>query len=292
MNETGSQSTREVLAGFGEKLLGRRRMWRLGRLLYTHARNDVPNFFIGSNGEAQMQQWLLDAYAGEQPLTVLDVGANVGQWCTSLLDAAQARGAATLQVHSFEPMPATHARLRAAVQAHPAGSRVRLVQAALSDAPGKAQMHEFEEGGVTNSLHADPFMRGKPVNVQLDTVDGYCAREGIRTVHMLKVDAEGHDLAVVRGAIGMLREGRVKVAQVEYNVRWVYSRTYLKDAFDLIEGLPYRLGKLTSGGVEFYDAWHPELERFFEANYVIVHRDLAGRIPSHDVTFDQYNTGA
>ena len=205
MNVTGSQSTREVLAGLGEKMLGRRRMWRLGRLLYTHARNDVANF-IGSNGEAQM--------------------------------------------------------------------------------------HEFEEGGVTNSLHPDPFMRGKPVNVKLDTVDGYCARENIHIVHMLKVDAEGHDLAVVRGAIGMLREGRVKVAQVEYNVRWVYSRTYLKDAFDLIEGLPYRLGKLTPGRVDFYDAWHPELERFFEANYVIVHRDLAGRIPSHDVTFDEYNTGA
>jgi hypothetical protein len=32
--------------------------------------------------------------------------------------------------------------------------------------------------------------------------------------------------------------------------------------------LGYRVGKVTPRGIEFYEAWHPELESFKEGNYV------------------------
>ncbi|HEX6912929.1 MAG TPA: hypothetical protein VF142_21145 [Longimicrobium sp.] len=74
-------------------------------------------------------------------------------------------------------------------------------------------------------------------------------------------------------------------AQFEYNHRWVYARHFLKDVFDLMRGMPYAVGKLTPAGVELYDDWHFELERFFENNFLVLHRTLVDRVPTVHGTF-------
>jgi hypothetical protein len=68
-----------------------------------------------------------------------------------------------------------------------------------------------------------------------------------------------------RGGRRLFVEGRVDVAQFEYNARWVHARRYLRDAFTFADALGYQLGKVTPRGIEFYEAWHPErLLRDFE----------------------------
>ena len=42
------------------------------------------------------------------------------------------------------------------------------------------------------------------------------------------------------------------------------------NVFGFFADKPYRIGKLYGNGIECYDAWHPELERFFETNYVLI----------------------
>jgi len=66
----------------------------------------------------------------------------------------------------------------------------------------------------------------------------------------------------------MLEAHRIQVLQFEYNQRWIDSRHYLKDAFELLEPLGYKLGKITPRGIEFYPQWHFELETFREGNYL------------------------
>ena len=86
---------------------------------------------------------------------------------------------------------------------------------------------------------------------------------------------------MLRGATEMLSRGDIGIAQFEYNWRWVFSRTYLRDAFELIANLPrYSLGKVTPKGIEFYDRWHHELETFREANFVLVRDDWRPAFPS------------
>jgi len=46
------------------------------------------------------------------------------------------------------------------------------------------------------------------------TVDAYCAAQGIERVDYLKVDSEGHDLAVLQGAAGMLEVGVYRVSRM------------------------------------------------------------------------------
>ncbi|HEX2210677.1 MAG TPA: FkbM family methyltransferase [Longimicrobium sp.] len=276
---TRKQKLKQAVGGAVAALVGRRRMWRLGRALYRVARNDVDND-PARNGERWLQAAVLDLFRGAPRVVVFDVGANVGDWTRMLLDQAPADRVESLDVYAFEPVTSTFQTLRERLGGHPRFARVHSLPLALSDAGGTVEMYEVEPNGTTNSLHPDPFQAARRVAIETQTADTFCARNGIGTLHLLKVDAEGHDCAVLRGAAGMFEQERVMVAQFEYNHRWVYARHYLKDVFDLLGGLPYVVGKLTPGGMELYDGWHFEMERFFEANYVILHRSVAERLPA------------
>ena len=78
--------------------------------------------------------------------------------------------------------------------------------------------------------------------------------------------------------------------QFEYNYLWIYSRHYFKDVFDFIKGTGYCVGKITPGGVELYEQWHPELDRFIAGNYLLLHPDALNWFVTHKGQFDAYNT--
>jgi hypothetical protein len=112
------------------------------------------------------------------------------------------------------------------------------------------------------------------------TLDEYAERSEIARFALVKVDAEGHDLAVLRGARGLLAKHRIAVAQFEYNNRWTLGRFFLRDAFELVQAFGYRVGKLTPRGVEFYPGWDAELETFVEGNYLACAPAVAASLPS------------
>ena len=274
--------------------LGRRLSWRLGRALYLEARGDAGWWLdFEASGEALLQRRALEHFAASPgPLVIFDVGANVGDWTLALLDRAAAMGLADrLEVHAFEPVRSTVATLRRRIGAHALGGVVRIVPEALSSAAGVMRIFVAGENEGTNSLHADPMRPGLPeVEVPARTLDQYAESLGLQRIHYLKCDAEGHDLEVLRGARRWFEAGSIAACQLEYNLRWIYARRNLRDAFEFAGELPYRVGTVTPRGIETYSAWHPELERFFDGNYVLLHRELA-RWPGIEAgDFDRYNT--
>ncbi len=134
------------------------------------------------------------------------------------------------------------------------------------------------EGLGVNSLHARPDGKGAET-ITLNTVDAYCAQANIRHVDLIKIDAEGHDLMVMEGARRMLEAKAIEALQFEYNARWIDSRHYLKDAFELLQPLGYELGKVTPQGIEFYPGYHWELESFREGNYLACLPGAKARFP-------------
>jgi FkbM family methyltransferase len=244
----------------------------MARFVLRRARLDLPND-PRRNGERALQGWLLATIPPTAPLTVMDVGAHVGSWSRSLLELAGRTGHRP-ELHAFEPAAATY-RLLAANLPGPA----RINRLAVSDQPGEVSLHVVGPAAGRNSLHRG----GQPATVEpvpATTVDEYAARHAIDHIDLLKIDAEGHDLRVLRGAERCLRAGVVSVAQFEYNHRWVHARHFLKDVFDLLEPLGYQIGKLTPHGVEWYPGWDPELESFVEGNYLACTRPAAHRLPA------------
>ncbi len=96
-------------------------------------------------------------------------------------------------------------------------------------------------------------------------------------------------MEVIRGALSLLKEERISVLQFEYNHRWAFSGNFLRDVFVTIEFLPYKLVKLQGDSLLVFEKWHPELDKFFEGNYGLVHHDSLNWFPTKSAEFDKFN---
>lgn len=254
------------------KILGNRLSYRLGRSLYLQARHEVKNE-IRSNGEENIQTGIVKRFsAGGEKLVVFDVGANVGDWTLMLLDKINRCGIDSAEIHAFEPVMSTFNLLQEQVRLHPRGNIVKCIPKACSGHEGTDKMYIFSDNAGTNSLHKDGLHPDLPfIEIEKTTIENYCSLNNILQIHFLKCDTEGHEMEVFKGAKTLFQNEAILVCQFEYNYRWVYSRHFLKDVFDLVEGLPYSIGKITGKKLMICEKWHPEIERFFEGNYLIVH---------------------
>jgi FkbM family methyltransferase len=260
------------------RAVGRRQVVRAARFVLHHARLDIPND-LSTNGESSLQRWIIELSPAGREIHVLDVGANVGRWSSAMLVAARQGGRlGDLRLRAFEPSSYTFGRLSEELGGQP----VSLHQVALSERSGSTVLHVMAPGAGINSLHepSRPLAGATTEEVATTTLDACAEHAALDQITLVKIDTEGHDLAVLRGARKLLAEHRILAAQFEYNHRWIAARSYLRDAFELLVPLGYRLGKLTPRGVEFYPGWDADLETFVEGNYVACVPQVAGRLPS------------
>ncbi|MGH3274077.1 MAG: FkbM family methyltransferase [Streptosporangiaceae bacterium] len=270
--------TAAVATDLACRAVGRHTVVRAARFVLRRARLDVPND-LATNGEACLQRQILELSSPGQDIHVVDVGANVGRWSRMMLAAARQAGRLDdLDLHSFEPSSYTFSCLAQAL----VGQSVVLNHCALGDQPGFATLHVVAPGAGRNSLHrlAGAASCDETEQVSTVTLDEYASRAGLAHLALVKIDTEGHDLVVLRGARTLLAEQRIHVVQFEYNYRWVDARCFLRDAFELFGPYGYRLGKLTPFGVEFYPCWDPELETFVEGNYVACPDPVMRELPT------------
>ncbi|TRW17197.1 FkbM family methyltransferase [Glacieibacterium frigidum] len=149
-------------------------------------------------------------------MTVFDVGAHLGE--LSRLFASLAVGGT---VHAFEANPGVAAELRENIR----GIANLVVNAvAVSDHAGSVQLHSYDGPfRAFNSLADRPFadygIDPGPVRrdtVPATTIDDYCAANAIRSIDLLKIDVEGAELQVLRGARAMLAESRIACVIFEF----------------------------------------------------------------------------
>lgn len=260
--------------------IGRKNLVRLGRFLSNEARLDVQNS-SSSNGEHAVQQRVLAKNQGSEKLCVFDVGANVGEWTSALLVEGRRLGR-EISVHAFEPCSETSVTLERNLETDGLFRSVQVNTVALSSDNEKRLFYSVGGNIGVNGLY--PVVTEVPreqtvTELETDTLDNYCVTNGISHIDYLKVDTEGHDLEVLYGGKDLFTAGAIDIAQFEYNHRWINARHYLRDAFDYFSPLGYEIGKITPKGIEFYRAWHPELETFREGNYLVVRPAYKGLFP-------------
>jgi FkbM family methyltransferase len=144
-----------------------------------------------------------------EPRVIVDIGAHVGS------TVARFRAAYPwATIHAFEPAGANR---RALVENFGSDARVEIHAVALSSTNGVATLH-LAEHSTMNSLAPREAAIGTE-RVPTVTLDSFCAERGIRDVQFCKVDTEGFDLEVLRGATGLLEQQRIDFVQVETSFR-------------------------------------------------------------------------
>lgn len=134
--------------------------------------------------------------------TFVDVGANIG---ILTLVAAEAVGPSG-RVVAVEPGPATFRALEANVELH-ALSNVHVVEAAAGPEPGVVAVTDL----ITDDQNRVVEWGAGP-HVPLTTVD--ILTKDIEVVDLLKLDVEGYEVAVLRGAPELLLRCRAVLVEV------------------------------------------------------------------------------
>jgi len=144
---------------------------------------------------------VLDRYLGPGDVFV-DVGANIGY----LTAIGASRVGPAGEVLSFEPVLDYYLRLKALRDANPS-YRIRIHQVALGEREGTSEIVQSAPGNIgwntmVPGLLADHIQARHDVQVQ--RLDDCLARYGIAHVALMKIDAEGYELPILRGASGFL----------------------------------------------------------------------------------------
>ena len=202
---------------------------------------------------------------GVHVATIFDVGANVGQ---SALDFSRTFPEAT--IWSFEPFEAPFRELvRATV-----GKRVRCFKLALGSEPGTASVvpdPQSTDSTIVAAADAEPDDRVEAVEVT--TLDHFTEEHAVDHVDLLKVDTEGFDLEVLKGAERCLRSHAVSFVEVEAGMN-PENRKHVP--FELVKSFLEEHGYVLFAVYEQVPEWTGEARLRF-ANPVFVTADIARR---------------
>lgn len=215
------------------------------------------------------ERWLVQRVAsyGER---FVDVGANVGDWLGMVRESTSGRPFAAL---AFEPSGSAFEALQRRFGADPS---IVLSNVALGSVPGSLEFFEEPNAGRGSTLVAD-FMRtrGTTRTVTVATLDDALRDAGWNRVDLLKIDAEGYDLQVLRGARESIASRSIGVIQFEYNRAWQLAGDTLRAAYTLLESSGYRVFVLRRDGLYTLD--YLRYEEYFEyTNFVAIAPDVIG----------------
>jgi len=159
---------------------------------------------------------------------LIDVGTNTGNALAAMISAFNEPGRGPVWVYAFEPNPDSFVQLKRGLAASGLSKhhRVHLIEAAVSDKIGRSTFFHRGAGDLLSGLSQHPDRHLMPngefedrvVEVELVTLDSLFDRRTF--VHLLKVDAEGHDPLVLRGARRLLSRFQIKFIVFEYDVAW------------------------------------------------------------------------
>lgn len=147
-------------------------------------------------------------------MVVLDVGANVGYY--SLLAAS--RVGAEGKVIAFEPSPYCQRKFEETIRTNSI-SQIAVEGIALGDQSGSMELIVEHE-----RLHSPSFLaRHGDISymVPVVTLDSWMKTSGIDHVDLAKIDVEGFEPNVIRGAAGCMRAGRIGSILCELNEIWL-----------------------------------------------------------------------
>lgn len=202
-----------------------------------------------------------------RPHTIFDVGAHTGwffhcwkDWCP---DA---------EVHAFEPAIEAHEKSRALYGGDP---KIHFVNAGVGSAPGKLALNMMGQSDVSNSFLPHVAKTWDEIEyrtgaissrtVDVITLDDYVRAQHIESIYLIKIDVQGYELEVLRGATETLR--KTDYVFVEAAIRPLYEGApRFSHVFDFLDASGFHLTDMR--------AWHRGNRALVESDMLFRRNEL------------------
>ena len=223
------------------------------------------------SGEIYFINKILPQVMDKEAPVFFDIGANIGRFSTAVLNAFP-----NAAIHAFEPHPRNFAFLKANLPE----DRVECHNLAVGDARGELTLYDRAdaEDGAHASLYEAAIseihkQRTVEYSVSMETLDQFCEERGIKDIDLIKIDTEGGELSVLRGAKKLIQNGTIKCVHFEFNEMNIVSRCFLRDFRNVLRDFRFhRL--LPNGALELNDS-PVSTEIFGFQNIVAARNDIS-----------------
>jgi len=174
------------------------------------------------------------------PWTLVDVGANDGGFLSSVFQLVSPR-----EVFVFEPLPACQSSLQRMLSNR---ASAHLFQCAVGSAKGELELHCTGDSKMSSALQPAPHIEGlyqrgdftivRKVTVPVVRLDD-ALPEGL-SVDLLKIDVQGFELEVFKGAEQTLARTRSVLLEVNY-VEHYKGGARFEDVYDVMRRHSFRI---------------------------------------------------
>jgi FkbM family methyltransferase len=174
---------------------------------------------------------------------IFDVGAHTGETSTEYR-----RRFPDGKIYAFEPFPDTFRVLK---RCFSEDNNIIPFELALSNYSGSTILHSnradssnslLETANSADLYWGDWVKTIDSITIQVETLNNFCNDHSIDRIDILKIDAQGSELNILRGALDMLRRKAIDLLYFEIIVAPTYvNQPRIDEYFSFLYALGYRV---------------------------------------------------
>ncbi len=236
-------------------------------IIYKFFILSLISFNIINSGIGREEELVIKKYIKEGDI-IFDVGANIGDWSSYVLQQHPKIEKMCL----FEPTQSLIPALTSKFANYP----VEIYELAVSfnEEPRLFEYYATCPGG--SGFYHRPIVvqiaKASPEIIRLapTSLDKFCQKQSIKHINFLKIDTEGGELDVLRGALNLLTNKSIDIIQFEYGGTYPDAKITLKEVYTLLDSCDYKIYKATEKGLVIISEWLSSLEDFKYQVYVAI----------------------
>lgn len=227
------------------------------------------NTDLASNGEANVVRTFI------QPgYVVFDIGANKGDWSAYALSITP-----DILLYIFEPIPTVFRILKNNIISPSA----TFFNIAVSETNTTKTFFYYDKNlrfSEFSSLYRrsediERILNMMPTAITVSTknLDTICEEQSLSRIDYLKIDTEGAEWEIIRGATGLLANRTISVLQFEYGGNYQDAGTTLEQIYKFLTHYDYSVFRIIPNALIYIDSWDQVLENYQNSNYIALSND-------------------
>lgn len=205
---------------------------------------------------------------------VFDVGANVGEYSLEVISVFGKK----VRLYCFEPSKKSFISLMQNFRDY---ENVKVYNLGFGEKDKTTTLYSDQIGSGSASLfdrrldHSGREMKYKE-QIKIKQLDDFCREKAINHIHLLKLDVEGNEFNVLKGARQLIDSDSIDFIQFEFGGCNIDSKTFFQDFFYLLNP-NYRIHRVLKNGLVPIDNYKEKYEVFIGTNYLAISRKLMDR---------------
>lgn len=252
---------------FGQKAL--QRFFSKMQLFALYGQSYGLGATVSSSGEKNVLKLVDKINRNKKELLIIDCGANVGDYSAD----ADALIETNKKIVALEPVKDTFEKLEIRFKDH---NNISTRQIGLGYKTETLTIYK----SAAESKHASLYPRNMDhwdtsfslnlsEDISVQNLTDFMAEQNIDHIDLLKMDAEGHELSILKGSQELIKQQKIDFIQFEFGVCNVDSKVFFKDFYSLLNG-NYHILRILKNNFYLVDKYDERLEVFLTTNYLAV----------------------